>query len=108
MTDNPASSPKPLIERFDLEPDRLIDLIGDGLGGVDDGELFLEYKETESYGFDDGRLKRAAFDVSQGFGLRAVAGEAIGCAHSPDFSEASVSRALDAVGAVRALSLIHI
>ncbi|MEM9629308.1 MAG: metalloprotease TldD [Pseudomonadota bacterium] len=92
----------PLAERFDLEPDRLIDLIGDGLGGVDDGELFLEYRETESYGFDDGRLKSAAFDTTQGFGLRAVAGDAVGCAHSPDFSEAAVSRALNAVGAVRA------
>jgi TldD protein len=102
MADSATSSQKALIERFDLEPDRLIDLVGDGLGGVDDGELFLEYKETESYGFDDGRLKSAAFDTSQGFGLRAVAGEAVGCAHSPDFSEAAISRALDAVSAVRA------
>ena len=91
-----------LINRFDIDPDRLIDLLGDGLGGVDDGELFIEYRETESFGFDDGRLKNAAFDTSQGFGLRAVAGEAVGCAHSPDFTEAAVVRALDAVGAVRA------
>jgi len=102
MANSADSSSKPLIERFDLEPDRLIDVVGDGLGGVDDGELFIEYKETESYGFDDGRLKSAAFDVTQGFGLRAVAGEAVGCAHSPDFSEAAISRALDAVGTVRA------
>ena len=99
---NPAPQTGTLSERFDLEPDRLIDLIGDGLGGVDDGELFLEYRETESYGFDDGRLKSAAFDTTQGFGLRAVAGEAVGCAHSPDFSEAAITRALSAVGAVRA------
>ncbi|MGI9451321.1 MAG: metalloprotease TldD [Geminicoccaceae bacterium] len=91
-----------LINRFDIDSDRLIDLLGDGLGGVDDGELFIEYRETESFGFDDGRLKNAAFDTSQGFGLRAVAGEAVGCAHSPDFTEAAVVRALDAVGAVRA------
>jgi len=91
-----------LSERFDLEPDRLIDLIGDGLGGIDDGELFLEYRETEKYGFDDSRLKSAVFDTTQGFGLRAVAGEAVGCAHSPDFSEAAITRALGAIGAVRA------
>jgi TldD protein len=90
-----------LIDRFDMDPDRLIDLLGDGLGSVDDGELFLEYRETESLAFDDGRLKSAAFDSRQGFGLRAVAGEAVGCAHSPDFSEAAVVRALEAVGAVR-------
>ncbi|MEM9440430.1 MAG: metalloprotease TldD [Pseudomonadota bacterium] len=101
MTDS-AVQLTTLADRFDLETDRLIDLIGDGLGGVDDGELFLEYKETESFGFDDGRLKTASFDTTQGFGLRAVAGDAVGCAHSPDFSEAALVRALDAVSAVRA------
>ncbi len=99
---DPTSMDSKLIDRFDLDADRLVDLVGDGLGGVDDGELFLEYRETESYRFDDGRLKSAAFDTSQGFGLRAVAGEAVGCAHSPAFSESAVIRALDAVGAVRA------
>ncbi len=98
---DPANFDPTLADRFDIGPDRLIDLLGDGLGGVDDGELFIEYRETESYGFDDGRLKNAAFDTSQGFGLRAVAGEAVGCAHSQDFSEAAIVRALDAVGAVR-------
>ena len=101
MTDPLSLTPK-LVDRFDLEPDRLIDRLGDGLGNVDDGELFVEYRETETYGFDDGRLKSAAFDTSQGFGLRAVAGEAVGCAHSPDLSEAALVRALDAVSAVRA------
>ena len=101
MTDS-AAKLSSLADRFDLETDRLIDLIGDGLGGVDDGELFLEFRETESFSFDDGRLKNAAFDTTQGFGLRAVAGEAVGCAHSPDFSEAAVMRALNAVSAVRA------
>ncbi len=91
-----------LIDRFDIDPDKLIDWVGDGLCSVDDGELFIEYRETESFSFDDGRLKSAAFDTSQGFGLRAVAGEAVGCAHSPSLTEASLVRALDAVGAVRA------
>ncbi len=99
---NPTNPTSTLIDRFGVEPDRLVDLLGDGLGGVDDGELFIEYRETESFGFDDGRLKNASFDTSQGFGLRAVAGEAVGCAHSPEFSEAALVRALGAVGAVRA------
>jgi TldD protein len=87
---------------FDLEPARLEALLAEGLHGVDDGELFLEYRETESFSLDDGRLKSAAFDTSRGFGLRAVAGEAIGCAHSPDLSEAALRRAIEAVGAVKA------
>jgi TldD protein len=87
---------------FDLEPERLEALLAQGLHGVDDGELFLEYRETESFSLDDSRLKSAAFDTTRGFGLRAVAGEAIGCAHSPEFSEAALRRAIGAVGAVRA------
>ncbi len=87
---------------FDLEPERLEALLAEGLHGVDDGELFLEYRETESFSLDDGRLKGAAFDTTKGFGLRAVAGEAIGCAHSPELSEAALRRAIDAIGAVRA------
>ncbi|MEM7024735.1 MAG: metallopeptidase TldD-related protein, partial [Pseudomonadota bacterium] len=87
---------------FDLDAARLEALVAKGLHGVDDGELFLEYRETESFTLDDGRLKSAAFDTTRGFGLRAVAGEAIGCAHSPELSEAALLRASDAVRAVRA------
>ena len=86
----------------DLDLERLPDLVSEGLAGADDGELFLEYRETESFAFDDGRLKSAAFDTSRGFGLRAVAGEAVGLAHSPELSGAAVRRAIDAVAAVRA------
>lgn len=74
----------------------------DALSGTDDGELFLEYRLTESFVFDDGRMKSASFDTTQGFGLRAVAGEAIGFAHSSDLSEAAMKRAANAVQAVKA------
>ncbi len=89
-------------EQLTRDSGRLQRLIERGLHGVDDGELFLEYRETESFAFDDGRLKTAAFDTSRGLGLRAVAGEAIGLAHSPELSLAALERAIDAVGAVRA------
>ena len=82
-----------LVAATDLEYDRLVALLGAGLAGVDDGELFLEYRETESLAFDDGRLKSAAFDTSNGFGLRGVAGEAIGYAHSRELTEAAIRRA---------------
>jgi TldD protein len=90
-----------LVAATNLGTDELVRLLGAGLAGVDDGELFLEYRETESLAFDDGRLKSASFDASRGFGLRAVAGEAIGHAHSRDLSEAAIRRAIDAVQAVK-------
>ncbi len=76
-------------------------ITADALKGADDGELFLEYRLTESFVFDDGRMKSASFDTTQGFGLRAVAGEAIGFAHASDLSEAAIKRAAGAVQAVK-------
>src|SRR5690606_16378807 len=67
-----------------------------------DGELFVEYREGEALVFDNGRLKTASFNADRGFGLRAVAGEAAGYAHSSDLSQASLKRAADAVAAVKA------
>ena len=76
-------------------------ITGDALKGTDDGELFLEYRLSESFVFDDGRMKSASFDTTQGFGLRAVAGEAIGFAHASDLSEDAMKRAAAAVQAVK-------
>ncbi|MFC3676596.1 metalloprotease TldD [Ferrovibrio xuzhouensis] len=88
--------------RAGLDRARLDRLVGDALHGADDGELFLEYSQSESFGFDDGRLKSASFDTSQGFGLRAVSGEQTGYAHASDLSEAAIARAVTTVRAVRA------
>jgi TldD protein len=75
-------------------------LVDDSLSGSDDGELYLEYRQSESFVFDDGRLKAATFDTMQGFGLRAVAGESTGYAHASELSEAAIRRAGDTVKAV--------
>ncbi len=68
---------------------------------ADDGELFLEYSQSEALGFDNGRLKQATYDTAQGFGLRAVKDDAVGYAHSSDVSIPALIRAADAVNAVR-------
>ena len=70
------------------------------LKGADDGELFLESSQSEVLGFDDGKLKTASFDASQGFGLRAVKGEATAYAHANELTESALSRAADTVCAV--------
>jgi TldD protein len=75
--------------------------IARGLEGADDGELYLEYAQSEMLVFDNGRLKQATYNTDQGFGLRAVKDEAVGYAHSSDLSEAALTRAADAVRAVK-------
>ncbi|QDL94187.1 metalloprotease TldD (plasmid) [Paroceanicella profunda] len=77
-----------------LDEGRALSLLREAVAGADDGELFLERRRSEALVFDDGRLKTASYDAAEGFGLRAVAGESTGYAHSTEISEASLARAL--------------
>jgi TldD protein len=90
-----------LLNKFDIGEERLRRIVADTINGSDDGELYLEYRESESLLFDNGRLKSGSFNVDSGFGLRAVAGEATGYAHASEMSEAALLRAADAVSAVK-------
>ncbi|EKF59338.1 TldD [Agrobacterium albertimagni AOL15] len=89
-----------LLSLFDCDEATLTRRVADALKGADDGELFVEHAQAESLTFDNGRLKGGSFNTDQGFGLRAVADEAVGYAHSGELSLAALSRAADAVGAV--------
>jgi TldD protein len=90
-----------LLARAGLDRTRVGNIVARGLDGADDGELFLEYCQSEVLVFDNGRLKQATYDTAQGFGLRAVKDEAVGYAHASDVSEAAIARAADAVRAVK-------
>ena len=85
----------------ELDPARTERLVAEALNGCDDGELYLQYASSESFAFDDGRLKAATFDTAQGFGLRGVAGETTAYAHANELSEAAIRRAAETVAVVR-------
>lgn len=84
--------------RFDpfathLDRDRALMILREAVAGAEDGELFLERRRSEALVFDDGRLRNASYDASEGFGLRAVNGEVAGYAHSTEISEQALRRA---------------
>ncbi|MGR3661925.1 MAG: metalloprotease TldD [Paracoccaceae bacterium] len=79
----------------DLDQDLALALLREAVAGADDGELFLERRRSEVLVFDDGRVKTASYDASEGFGLRAVRGETSGYAHSTDLSENALRRAVE-------------
>ena len=76
-----------------LDRDTALKILRGAVAGADDGELFFERRRSEGLMFDDGRLKTASYDASQGFGLRAVRGEVAGYAHSSEITEAALRRA---------------
>lgn len=86
-----------------LDEGAALALLRQATEGAEDGELFLERKRSEAIVLDDGRIKTASYDASEGFGLRAVKGEVAAYAHSTEISEKALRRAVEtarlAVGA---------
>ena len=76
-------------------------ILDEALQGADDGELYVETARSESFVFDDGRLKSAAYDTGQGFGLRVVSGETTGYGHASELTEAAMKRAAAAASAAK-------
>ena len=77
-----------------MDKDRALQLVQDATYGADDGELFLERRKSEVLSFEEGRVKTASYDASEGFGLRAVKGETAGYAHSTTVDEHALKRAV--------------
>ena len=84
-----------------LEQGKTQMVVDSALSGACDGELFLEYRLSENLVYDDGRLCVGDIDMRKGFGLRCVVGDASGYAHGSELSHGALSRARDAVVAVK-------
>src|SRR3569832_1426945 len=82
----PAAVPS-ILDSAETDRGAALAILEDALNGADDGELYLEKTESESQIFDDGRLKSADYDASEGFGLRVVAGETAGYGHAATTAE---------------------
>ena len=91
---------KIFFEDNDFDLNKIQSIVSNALENADDGELYLESTKSESFSFDDGRMKNVAYDTTQGFGLRAIADEAKGFAHSGELSEEALNRASETVKSV--------
>ena len=90
------ADPRRFLYRNDgLSPEAAQRLTADALRDCDDGELYLQYTASESFSFDDGRMKAADFNTQAGFGLRGVSGETTAFAHANELSEAAIRRAAE-------------
>jgi len=88
-------------DQYDLDPAKTQPLIEAALQGTDDGELYLQYAQSESITFDDNRVKSSSYNTTKGFGLRAVCGEAVGYAHSGILTHEEIKKAASTLGAVK-------
>ena len=95
MTDLAPTRPETFFsERFNVTPDLMERLLGANLAGrVDDADIYLEYRVNEELVLEENVVKRASRHVSQGAGVRALAGTRTGYAHTDDLTLSNLEEA---------------
>jgi len=75
------------LEKFGLTEQTLERTLGAALGKrIDYADLYFEYEVSEGLSLEEGIVKTASRDITQGVGVRAVAGEKTGYAYSNDIT----------------------
>ena len=91
---------KLFFENNDISKDKISKKLNESLLNFDDGELYLEDSHNETFLYDDGRMKNVSFNNSQGFGVRSIAGEIRGYAHSSEISEKNIFKAIETIKSI--------
>ena len=65
-------------------------IVNDSLKNADDGELFLEFKQSESFVYDDKKIKNASTSIDKGFGIRSIKDQTSAYSHSSEINEKSI------------------
>ena len=91
---------KIFFDNNDISKSKISSIINDTLLKCDDGEIYLENSNNETFFFDDGRMKNVSYNNSQGFGIRSILGEIRGYAHSGTINEKSIVKAAKTVESI--------
>jgi TldD protein len=95
MTDIERTHPERFFsDRFNVTRSLMERVLGGSLAGrVDDADIYLEYRVNEELVLEEGVVKKASRHVSQGAGVRALAGTRTGYAHTDDISIGNLEEA---------------
>ncbi len=91
---------KIFFEKNNVSKQKVFSLLNDTLKDCDDGEIYFENSDSETFFFDDGRMKNVSYDNSQGFGIRSILGDIRGYAHSGEINEKNIQKAAETVKSV--------
>ena len=97
-----------LLTPYGLSPRHLEGVFGQLFGHhVDYADLYFQYARSEAWSLEEGIVKSGSFNIEQGVGVRAIAGEKTAFAYSDDISlpalqaAANTTRAIASAGASR-------
>ena len=94
MSEPATVARKELLELAELTDEHLATNVDEMLNRqIDDAELYIQHKRSESWALEDGIVKDGSFSVSQGVGVRAITGEKTGFAHTNELNEQALNKA---------------
>src|SRR5690554_3202782 len=98
-----AQAESRLLQPAELTPDGIASVLGllVSAPGVDAADLYFQHQVSESWVLEDGIVKDGSFNVDQGVGVRAQAGEKTGFAYSNDLHLQALTQA---AGAARSIA----
>jgi TldD protein len=86
-------------DRYGVSAGALEQVLGSALARhADDGDLYFEFRTSEALSLEEGQVKKANKDVSQGVGVRVVAGEKTGYAYTDDVTITTLAEAARTAG----------
>jgi TldD protein len=74
---------------------------------VDYADLYFQYSRSEAWSLEEGIVKSGSFNIDEGVGVRALAGEKTAFAYSDDISHLALGDAAAAVRAIAAAGQQH-
>src|SRR5882672_9738216 len=81
-----------LLAPYSLDDNALQQVFGQMLTHkVDYADLYFQYSRSEGWSLEEGIVKSGSFNIDQGVGVRAVAGEKTAFAYSDDISLTALS-----------------
>jgi TldD protein len=104
MTARISVVPEPrgfFLDRFELDDRALEETIGAAIARkADFADLYFEFRTSESFSLEEGIVKKANKNISQGAGVRVVAGEKSGCAHTDEVTVENLRLATNTARAI--------
>lgn len=94
------NSPFKIAEKLLLEPTgftgkNLHDILVKAYGpGIDMADIYLQYFQSESWGLEEGLIKKGSFAIDQGFGIRAISDDKTGFAYADDITIQAMEEAV--------------
>jgi len=85
------------VKIYNIDQKKTISCLKTATKNTDDGELFFERTQNESFLYDNRKLKNSSFISREGFGIRAVKGERTAYSHSSDINLESIKNASEAI-----------